>query len=205
MSEIKTLFWDVGGVLLSNAWDKNERAAVVARFPLNPDDFEELHHRVVNAFERGELTLAGYLEQTLPSMQESALRQEFKEAMFLQSQSRPGPLAIARQLAASDQCSMGTINNESTELNLLRIEKFQLRNIFELFVSSCFVGLQKPDPRIYAMALNITQRQPRECCFIDDRVENLVPARQLGMHTIHMEDADQLKADLRNLGISVAE
>jgi putative hydrolase of the HAD superfamily len=96
---------------------------------------------------------------------------------------------------------MATINNESRDLNAFRIEKFDLRSILDVFVSSCFVKLRKPDPAIYRHALDLTQRFPEECCFIDDRTENLVPAQKLGMHTIQMRSADQLQEELDKLGV----
>ena len=96
---------------------------------------------------------------------------------------------------------MATINNESTELNLYRIKKFGLREIFTLFVSSCFVGLRKPEQGIYRLALEITQKPPGECCFIDDRVLNLEYARGLGMNTIEMENLGQLREALGTLGV----
>jgi putative hydrolase of the HAD superfamily len=94
---------------------------------------------------------------------------------------------------------MSAINNESAELNEYRIHKFQLNAIFDLFVSSCFVALRKPSPEIYQLAMNLTQRNPEECCFIDDRPENLQPASALGMHTIRMEGADKLRCELMAL------
>ena len=96
---------------------------------------------------------------------------------------------------------MGTINNESRELNLYRIEKFGLREIFRVFISSCFVGLRKPESRIYRLAVEITQINPEECCFIDDRALNLECAQKLGMRTIQMQTLDQLRADMGKLGV----
>jgi len=84
---------------------------------------------------------------------------------------------------------------------LYRIEKFGLRSIFKLFVSSCFVGLRKPEADIYRMALEISQQVPEECCFIDDRSVNLEAAKRLGMHTIGMDNAGQLREDLKKLGV----
>jgi putative hydrolase of the HAD superfamily len=98
---------------------------------------------------------------------------------------------------------MGTINNESRELNLDRIEKFGLREIFRLFVSSCFVGLRKPESGIYRLALEITEINPDHCCFIDDRALNLECAAKLGMRTIQMHNLAQLQGDLGNLGVTV--
>jgi putative hydrolase of the HAD superfamily len=123
--------------------------------------------------------------------------------MFSLSRPLPEVLAFARSLAASGKYFMGTINNESRELNLLRIEKFGLREIFRLFVSSCFVGLRKPESGIYRLALEITQINPEECCFIDDRALNLECAAKLGMRTIQMQTLDQLQGDLGKLGVKI--
>jgi putative hydrolase of the HAD superfamily len=98
---------------------------------------------------------------------------------------------------------MATINNESKELNLFRIQTFGLRDIFSVFVSSCFVGLRKPEDGIYRLALNMTQRAPEECCFIDDRPLNLDTASRLGMHVIQMKSTEQLQQELQKLGVAV--
>src|SRR5437667_12362747 len=96
---------------------------------------------------------------------------------------------------------MSTISNESTGLKLYRINKFALREIFTMFVSSCLVGLRKPEDCIYRLALEITQKPPQGCCFIDDRALNLECARGLGMNTIEMENLGQLREALGKLGV----
>jgi len=92
---------------------------------------------------------------------------------------------------------------ESRELNLYRIEKFGLRRIFQLFVSSCFVGLRKPESGIYRLALEITQDPLMNVAFVDDRVLNLEIAAKLGMQTIEMQNVEQLKKDLEKLGVGL--
>jgi len=203
LAEITTMFWDLGGVLLNNAWDHDERGAAISHFQLDLRAFEERHHCVVAPFERGEIDIDEYLNQTLTVVGPIIPRDVFKDFMFSCSRPNSETLEIARQARATGKYLMSTLNNESADLNLFRIKRFGLREIFDLFVSSCFVGLQKPDPNIYRLALNITQRRPQECCFIDDRPENLIPARELGMNTIHMVHADQLRADLTRLGIEL--
>jgi putative hydrolase of the HAD superfamily len=109
-------------------------------------------------------------------------------------------MALARELAKSGKYFMSTINNESLELNLYRIQSFGLRDIFSLFVSSCFVGLRKPEEGIYRLALELTQKPAEECCFLDDRPLNLETAACLGMRTIQVQNAAQVKAELGKLG-----
>jgi putative hydrolase of the HAD superfamily len=123
--------------------------------------------------------------------------------MFSLSQPFPEVLEFARALTDTGKYLMGTINNESRELNYYRIEKFGLRMIFRLFVSSCFVGFRKPERDIYRLALEITQVPAEQCCFIDDRALNLECAAKLGMHPIQMQEMKQLRGDLANLGVTL--
>jgi putative hydrolase of the HAD superfamily len=201
MSEIHAIFWDVGGVLLSNAWDHTERAAALEHFHLDEKEFHSRHEMVVSSFERGKISLDEYLDRTVFYRNRPFARDEFRDYMYSLSQPMPEVLAFVRSLADSGKYFMGTINNESRELNMHRIEKFGLREIFRLFVSSCFVGLRKPESGIYRLAIEITQINPDQCCFIDDRALNLECAAKLGMRTIQMQTLEQLRGELGKLGV----
>jgi putative hydrolase of the HAD superfamily len=207
LPRISTLFWDVGGVLLSNAWDHEQRQQTLKQFGLNDNDedeaeFESRHEMLVSSFERGKITLQDYLERTIFHRPRPFTIEAFTHHMFSLSRPYPDTLRLAKELARSGRYLMSTLNNESKELNLFRIQTFGLREIFSLFVSSCFVGLRKPEEGIYRLALEITQRPPEECCFIDDRPLNLDSAAKLGMHVIQMKDAEQLRRDLQKLGVT---
>lgn len=199
MPKITALFWDVGGVLLTDAWDHEQREQTLKQFGLDDAEFESRHEMLVSSFERGKITLQDYLERTIFYRPRSFTIEAFTQHMFSLSQPDPEALEFAKELARSCQYLMSTINNESKELNLFRIQTFGLREIFSLFVSSCFVGLRKPEEGIYRLALEITQRPPHECCFIDDRPLNLESAAKLGMHVIQMENAKQLRQEFAKM------
>ena len=201
MPEIKALFWDVGGVLLSNAWDHTQRRQAVEKFGLEASEFSERHDLVFSSFERGKISLDEYLDRTVFYRLRPFTREDFKNFMYSLSVPDERSLAFAKNLADSGKYLMGTINNESRELNAYRIDKFGLRSIFRVFVSSCFVGLRKPEEAIYKLALDVTQQNPEKCCFIDDRALNLEVAKRLGMHTIEMDGVDELRAELQKLGV----
>lgn len=198
---IRALFWDIGGVLMTNAWDHNERIKAFAEFKLDPDEFHRRHDLVVSSFERGKISLDEYLDRTVFYKPRPFTRDAFKQFMFSLSQPFPDSLEFAQSLASSRRYLMSTLNNESHELNLYRIDKYGLRSIFQLFISSCFVGFRKPEREIYGLALDLTQIDPKECCFIDDRELNLECAAALGMNTIQRKSFDQLRADLAALGV----
>jgi putative hydrolase of the HAD superfamily len=202
LPKITVLFWDVGGVLLSNAWDHEQRRRTLKEFNLDEVEFESRHEMLVSSFERGKITLQNYLERTVFYRPRPFTAEAFTQHMFSLSTPIPETLQLGKELSRSGKYQMSTINNESKELNLYRIQTFGLREIFSLFVSSCFVGLRKPEEGIYRLALEITQRPPEECCFIDDRPLNLDSASRLGMQVIQMKTAEQLRADLQKLGVT---
>jgi putative hydrolase of the HAD superfamily len=203
LSAIRAIFWDVGGVLLTNAWDHTQRSAALEHFHLDEDEFHDRHEMVVSSFERGKITLDEYLDRTVFYRPRSFAREEFRDFMFSLSQPLAGVLEFARELTGTGKYFMGTINNESRELNAYRIEKFGMRTIFRVFISSCFVGLRKPERDIYRLALETTQFLGEKCCFIDDRALNLECAAKLGMKTIEMKGVEQLRAELAKLGVEV--
>jgi putative hydrolase of the HAD superfamily len=202
---IQAIFWDVGGVLLSNAWDHDERLRALDHFHLDYEEFHARHEMVVSSFERGKISLDEYLGQTVFYKERPFTPDDFRNYMFSLSESKPEVLAFARALANSGEYLMATLNNESRELNLYRLEKFKLREIFRLFFSSCFVGLRKPESAIYRLAIDTTQMRAEDCCFIDDRALNLECAAALGMKTIQMKSLDQLRAELQKLGVNARE
>jgi putative hydrolase of the HAD superfamily len=202
LPEIKGLFWDVGGVLLSNAWDHTQRQQAIEKFGLEREEFSERHELVFSSFERGKISLDEYLDRTVFYRVQPFTRDEFKNYMYSLSTPDEAALAFAKELADSGRYLMGTINNESRELNAYRIEKFGLRSIFRVFVSSCYVGLRKPEEGIYKLTLDVTQQAPEQCCFIDDRALNLEVAKRLGMHTVEMHGAEQLRTELKTIGVS---
>lgn len=202
MPAIRAIFFDVGGVLLTNAWDRAQRIAALEHFHLDEEEFHDRHEMVVSSFERGKITLDEYLDRTVFYRARPFTRDAFRDFMFSLSQPFPEVIEFAQKLSDSGKYFMGTINNESRELNYYRIEKCGLRPIFRLFVSSCFVGFRKPERDIYRLALEMTQIPAQACCFIDDRALNLECAAKLGMQTIEMQSLQQLRDDLGKLGVS---
>ncbi len=203
MGKITTLFWDIGGVVLTNGWDRESRREAANAFDLDWDDFQDRHDLSFPAFDTGQITLNQYLDRTLFYRPRSFTREEFTAFMFAQSQEYPNTRAVLSSLARSGKYFIAAINNEPLELNQYRIEAFGLRKDFNIFFSSCYVYARKPDEVIFRMALSVTQRPAEECVFIDDRAINLENPRRLGMNVIHHKNATQLLAELKSLGIEV--
>ncbi|MBL0057861.1 MAG: HAD family phosphatase [Elusimicrobia bacterium] len=201
MTKITTLFWDVGGVLLTNAWDRSSRRKAVERFRLEGEEFEDRHERVNGDFEKGKLTLDEYLDQTIFYRKRSFSKTSFKTFMFAQSQPNLESLALMEQIAAGGGYSIHALNNESRELNEDRIRRFGLDRFFDVFLSSCFLGLRKPDEAMFRLALEVTHRSPEETLLIDDRLLNLEGAGRVSMNTLRFINAAQTEKELKKRGI----
>ncbi|HLZ11947.1 MAG TPA: HAD family phosphatase [Candidatus Acidoferrum sp.] len=203
MADIDTVFWDIGGVILTNGWDRGSRKEAAQAFQLDWADFSDRHDLSFPAFDCGQITLEEYLNRTLFYRPRSFTREEFIAFMFAQSRALPGSREVLDAVSSSGKYFVGAINNEPLELNQYRIEAFRLRRNFSVFFSSCYVHSRKPEPTIFRVALEVTQRNPEKCIFIDDRPLNLESPRKLGFHTVHFQNPEQLKCDLRNLGVEV--
>jgi len=202
MAAISTIFWDNGGVILTNGWDRGSRKSAVEKFGLDWADFEDRHELMLDAFETGALTLDDYLKRVVFYRPRPFSLGEFKQFMFDQSQPYPESLAFLAMLARSQKCEMASLNNESLEINEYRIAKFKLRDYFKVFFSSCYLRLRKPHAEIYRLALKITQCAPEECILVDDRGLNLECARELGMNTIQYKNVAQLREELARFGVT---
>lgn len=203
MAEITTLFWDIGGVILTNGWDRNERREAADTFHLDWEEFQDRHELSFPAFDSGHLSLNEYLDRTIFCRPRLFTREEFTAFMFAQSREFPESRAILGAAARTGKYFIGAINNEPLELNQYRIAAFQLRRDFAVFFSSCYVGARKPEELIFRVALDVTQRAPEQCIFIDDRPLNLESPRRLGMNVIHYQGPEQLRSELRNHGVEV--
>lgn len=202
MFPFDAILFDVGGVLLTNGWDHAERAAAVKQFQLNAEDLEARHLSIFAAWERDAVGLDAYLDAAVFYMPRPFSRNEFFE--FVLSQSKllnDGALSILREIAASDKCMVGALNNEARATNDYRFTKFGLREYFQVAFSSCYLGLRKPDPAIYRRVLDILGAPPERVLFIDDRQQNVDGAAMAGMKAVRFQSEAALRANLAELEV----
>ncbi|HSF14564.1 MAG TPA: HAD-IA family hydrolase [Vicinamibacteria bacterium] len=205
MKEVTAIFSDIGGVILTNGWDRSSRKRAVETFGLDWEEFVDRHDLANSAFELGEISLDEYLHRTVFHRSRPFSREEFKAFLFAQSQELPESRVLLDRLTGGG-CNylVAAINNEGDGVNEYRIDRFDLRRNFTAFFSSCYVGLRKPDSAIYRLALDVTRREPEESVFIDDRPMNVEYAARLGMRAILFEgDAVQLERELARHGVSL--
>lgn len=201
---IRLILFDIGGVLGTNGWGSGERRAAAATFGLDPDAFEQRHQEAVPTWESGHMSLDDYLDFAVFNVPRAFTRDQFRDFMFAQSIAMPDMIALARELATSRRYTMMTLNNESAELNAMRIDRFELRPLFTAFLTSCYIGFRKPHGAFYDRAFAIAHADPASTVFIDDRDVNLEPVRERGVHTIHATSVEAVRDGLVALGVPLA-
>lgn len=201
MARVPTLFFDVGGVLLTNAWDTAARKRAAEVFDLDYQEFQTRHEMLKTAFETGRLSLEVYLRKAVFHVPREFTPADFREFMFRQSQPLGETLEWVRALARSHRCSLFTLNNESAELHEYRVRTFHLDEIFRGFLVSCYLGAAKPEEGIYLSALGIAACDKGDAVFIDDRALNVEPALALGLNGVQFRGLDPLREYLKHWGI----
>jgi putative hydrolase of the HAD superfamily len=199
MTEIRHIFFDIGGVLGSNGWDHEQRERAIKKFAIDPEDFEWRHKEVVAEWEEGRITMDEYLDISVFHTKRDFTRNAFIEFMYSQSVPDEATISIARALSRQPGYTLMTLNNEALELNTYRIEKFGISQIFEAFLSSCFLGVRKPIRRFYSRGLGIAHAEPASSVFIDDRPQNILSASTLGINVVQFKSAAQLRSDLERV------
>jgi putative hydrolase of the HAD superfamily len=202
MFPFDVILFDVGGVLLTNGWDHRERAVVLGQFGLDVAEFEVRHPAPYAEWEVGAIPVNAYLDATVFYQPRSFSHDEFFAAMCAQTLALPhGALSLVKELAELNQCLLGALNNEARETNEYRFARFGLRKHFQVALSSCYLGLRKPDLAIYLRALDILGRPAERILFIDDRAGNVAAASAAGFVTALFTGADSLRQELVNLGV----
>jgi len=202
MSPFDVILFDVGGVLLTNGWDHQERSAAVAQFKLDKQELETRHAKVSPAWERGEISLDQYLDAAVFYEPREFSREEFFDFMLAQSKLlEDGAMGVLKEISASNACLVGALNNEARETNEFRFGKFDLRRYFKVALSSCYVGLRKPDAAMYRRALDILGSPPPRILFIDDREENVAGGAAAGMKAIRFTGEMALWKELEKLEV----
>ena len=193
---IHHVFVDIGGVLGTNGWDREQRQCAVDEFDLDKADFEFRHQEIVGAWEEGRITMEEYMDLAVFHCSRKFSRDQFRDFVFAQSAPYAESIAAVSELAKRGGHVLMTLNNESAELNRYRIEHFGLAPIFTAFLSSCWLSARKPTQAFFNRAFGVADANPVESILIDDREQNIVRARELGMQTIHCTDPRQLRAQM---------
>jgi len=202
---IKTLFVDIGGVLLTDGWDHHARRRAAKHFKLDWAKMEERHGLNFETQEEDKTTFNEYLDRVVFYQRRSFTRAEFRRFMFAQSKPYAEMITLVRNLKAKYGLKIIVVSNESRELNAYRIRQFKLDEFMDAFISSCFVRLRKPDADIFKLALDIAQTPARQIVYIENTPLFIQIAEGLGIRGILHKDYKSTCAKLAAFGLQNGE
>lgn len=202
---ISTLFLDIGGVLLTDGWNRVSRAKAAKYFNIDHNEMEEQHHINFNTYELGKMPLDVYLNRVVFYQPRDFTSDEFKDFMYEQSLPHPEMIALFTKLKKKYGLKVGVISNEGRELNEYRINKFKLNEFIDFFISSSIVHLRKPDLDIFRLALDIAQVHVDNCLFIDNKSLFVQIGEGLGMNGISHTDYDSTVSKLQQFDLTLTE
>ncbi|MBA3871269.1 MAG: HAD family phosphatase [Chloroflexota bacterium] len=198
---ITTLFLDIGGVLLNNAWDRKIRQKASEDFKLDYAEMDERHHLTFDTYEEGKMDMDEYLNRVIFYEERSFSRDEFQKYMLAQSKPYPEMIAYIQALKAKYHLKIVVVSNECRELTQYRVKTFGLAKFVDFFIVSCFVHFRKPDPDIYRIALDVAQVQPQEVIYVEDRPMFVEVAQSLNLVGLRHIDLETTKGIFETFGL----
>lgn len=195
-----TIFTDIGGVLLTNGWDRVARQKAIKRFGLDPAETEERHHLTFDTYESGKISLHEYLTRLVFYRKRKFSEDEFIKFMFSQSKPFPEMIDLIRNIKEKYGIKIAVVNNEGSELNKHRINTFDLCEFVDFFISSCIVHFRKPDADIFKVALDIAHVDAERVIYLEDRPMFVQVADTLGIRGIIHRDYKTTKKKLASFG-----
>jgi len=200
---ITHLFTDLGGVLLTNGWDRGLRKLVAEHFDLDAADFDERHHLTYDTYEAGKISLSEYLRRTIFWAPREFTEQQVVDFMLEQARAFPEMIEMYRRVKDQNGLKVVVVSNEGRELTADRIRRFDLKSFVDIFVVSSYVHFRKPDEDIFRIALDVAQADPAEVVYVDDRQMFSEVACRLGMREVWHRDLESTRAAFESMGLSV--
>ncbi len=193
---IRAIIFDYGGVFTTGklkanaglyASQKGKDAEQFKQFLINQWDHAKVNRISSDEFWRRCAQQLGVSKE--------AFEEDFKKLFSFQEE----VFLLARTL--SGRYKLGMISNNIEDWFEETKRRYALKDVFDAIVSSYEERIAKPHIKIYQIALQRLQVSAKECIFIDDERGNLGSAEQLGMKTIHFQNIEQCREELRSQGI----
>jgi putative hydrolase of the HAD superfamily len=201
VSRFRAVLFDLGGVVFDSPLDGFARYEEEIGLPANFIRILNSTNSDTNAwarFERGELDrdafVAAFEAEALAAGQRlSGLR----VLESLKGDVRPAMLEAIQRLREAG-FKLAALTNNVAPMATAEPGEFSLLSAFDVVIESSVVGVRKPEPKFYQLALDALDVAPEECVFLDDLGVNLKPARAMGMTTIKVAKPDDALAELES-------
>jgi len=203
---IRAILWDWGGVFNPQHETLNGYHTVAERYGFTPADFYA-HLYSGSEWQQariGALTSREYWGQIQQSLGVPGDLEAFVAELFAGEMLNPALVALADLLRTRHRS--GLLSNALDDLETQLAERWQVAHLFDVVINSARVGVAKPNPRAFQLALEALGCEHDEVLFIDDKLRNIIAAQAFGITSIHYTTpAALLKALVKRTLLSEAE
>lgn len=191
---IKAVIFDYGGVVLKSPYSSLKDIAVT--YEVSIEILIKKIQPFLKLFQKGLINenqfwkqLSSVLKKPVPKNKEDLWRKGFEETFYIY----PEIINFVQKLKTQSIKTAVLSNTIKPHVDI--ITKHDGYKDFNIVILSREVNLQKPDSEIYLLTIKQLGTKPEECVFIDDKDENLRPAKKLGMKTILAKNPKQVIDD----------
>jgi len=192
---LRAIFFDLGGVILRTEYQA-PREQLAERLNMTYEDISKIVFESGTARQAslGEISVEQHWQAVahklrLPASQAESIRTEFFAGDVIDRDL----LAFIRSLRP--RFKTGVISNAWGDMRAY-VVKNQFDDAFDNLTISAELGVMKPQPEIYQLALKEAQVEAKEAAFVDDTLKNVEAANALGMHGIVFRDPGQVRENL---------
>lgn len=200
---ITHLFTDLGGVLLTNGWDRNLRRLTAEHFGVDPAQMDDRHHLTYDTYESGKMGLRTYLDRVMFYEPRPFTHEQVIDFILGQGKPFPEMIDLVKAIKARHGIKVAVVSNEGRELTADRIERFHLRDFVDFFIVSSYVHFRKPDEDIFRIALDVAQAEPGRVAYLEDRQMFVEVAAQMGLRAIWHRGLDTTRRALAEMGLGI--
>jgi HAD superfamily hydrolase (TIGR01509 family) len=193
---IQAVIWDLGGVLVRTE-DRGPRSTLGQQFGRSYEEMDALvfDSETAKLAGLGVLSAAEHWQQVCRGLPADPAELQAVEAAFWGGDRLDeGLIAFIRSLRP--RARTGLLSNAWSNLREALDQRWGILDAFDEVIISAEVGLAKPDPRIYRLAVERLGVQPERAAFVDDVLVNVEAARRVGLHGVHFRSAAQAQADV---------
>ncbi len=206
MKNYKGVIFDLGGVVFSSpmqAFSKLEKQHGLEHNFLNRMIVRNGEDSAWSKLERGLLAMGEEFFSAFDKEIALAGASNFSSRELMQEVNRSmgvnQNMLKAIEILKQNELKVAALTNNWVENDSKKGFGEQIQEYFDVFIESAKVGLQKPDPEIYKLTLNIMELLPEQTIFLDDIGRNLKSAHALGITTIKVSEPEKAIGELSSL------
>ena len=204
---IKAIIFDLGGVVVELDFSRFFKD-VIEISPLNTPNSSLLLEfwRQSDIYHQGKITNEDFYSQACELLQTCALDQDqfFDSFNSVISHVKKEVLELIKNVKEQNNIKLLCLSNvNASHWHYLMEQDKKIIDQFDELILSFEVHMTKPDPRLFKLAIQKAGCRPEEIVFIDDGLNNIRSARELGIIGIKFSNLETLIDDLKSLEINL--